>query len=59
MKKTTFVLFLLVSCHAHAWMSGNIPGTPPDFVEEDDAMLGFSRFWSYYNPYPSNYIGSR
>lgn len=30
---------------------GEVPG--------DDNASGHSRFWTYYNPYPSNYIGSR
>ena len=30
---------------------GEVPG--------DDNSMGHSRFWTFYNPYPSNYIGSR
>jgi porin len=37
--------------------AGDIPGTPIGY-DTPDAMFGYSRFWSYYNPYPSNYIGS-
>ncbi|MCX6962281.1 MAG: carbohydrate porin, partial [Verrucomicrobia bacterium] len=37
--------------------SGDIPGTPVGYTSPD-AMLGYSRFWSYYDPYPSNFIGS-
>jgi porin len=50
---------LALSPLATAQESGDIPGTPVGFEEDDDSMFGYSRFWSYYNPYPSNYIGSR
>lgn len=39
--------------------TGDIPGTPLGYEAEQDEMFGYSRFWTYYNPYPSNYIGSR
>ncbi len=31
----------------------------PDRTIEDNNQSGHTRFWDYYNPYPSNYIGSR
>jgi porin len=60
MKKIVLlVLATLVPLTARAWQSGNVPGTPVGFDEEEDLMLAYSRFWSYYDPYPSNFIGSR
>ena len=44
---------------AFAQESGDIPGTPVGYDAEQDSMFGYSRFWSYYDPHPSNYIGSR
>jgi len=44
---------------AFAQESGDIPGTPVGYDPEVDSMFGYSRFWSYYTPHPSNYIGSR
>ena len=35
--------------------AGDVPGTPVGY-DSPDAMFGYSRFWSYYNPYPSNSI---
>jgi porin len=43
---------------ASAQETPDLPGSPVGF-EGYDSMLGYSRFWSYYNPYPSNFIGSR
>ncbi len=31
----------------------------PDRTIEDNNSVRHTRFWDYYNPYPSNYIGSR
>lgn len=60
MKKLLLPLLLLagLSLPASAQESGDIPGTPIGYTSPD-AMFGYSRFWSYYDPYPSNFIGSR
>jgi porin len=59
MKKLLLPLLLLAGFTAllSAQESGDIPGTPVGYTSPD-AMLGYSRFWSYYDPYPSNFIGS-
>ena len=59
MKKLLLPLLLLAGFTAplSALESGDIPGTPVGYTSPD-AMLGYSRFWSYYDPYPSNFIGS-
>jgi len=59
MKKILLPLLALVSLSPllSAQDSGDVPGTPVGY-ESPDAMFGYSRFWSYYNPYPSNFIGS-
>ena len=61
MKKILLPLAVLVSTSivVLAQDSGDIPGTPLGYQADQDEMFGYSRFWSYYNPYPSNYIGSR
>ncbi|MEI6279336.1 MAG: carbohydrate porin [Verrucomicrobiae bacterium] len=52
MKKTLFSLVLAVTLTSlHAQRVGEMPG--------DANPSGHTRFWTYYNPYPSNYIGSR
>lgn len=59
MKKSILsLLSILLPLSANAWHSANTPGTPSGFNQEQDDRLGYSRFWSYYSPYPSNYIGS-
>jgi porin len=60
MKKFLSPLILMVglSSLVSAQDSGDVPGTPTGYRSADQ-MLGYSRFWSYYNPYPSNFIGSR
>ena len=60
MKKIILPLLLLVGLAPilSAQDSGDVPGTPLGY-DSADQMFGYSRFWSYYNPYPSNFIGSR
>lgn len=59
MKKLLLPLLLLAgfTLPVSAEESGDIPGTPVGYTSPD-AMFGYSRFWSYYDPYPSNFIGS-
>jgi porin len=59
MKKLLLPLLLLAGFTSllSAQESGDIPGTPIGYTSPD-AMFGYSRFWSYYDPYPSNFIGS-
>jgi porin len=49
MKKILFALLVSLTS-IHAQHVGEVPG--------DDNADGHSRFWTYYNPRPSNYIGS-
>lgn len=60
MRKLLLPLLLLAGLTSplSAQESGDIPGTPIGYTSPD-AMFGYSRFWSYYDPYPSNFIGSR
>ena len=53
MKKFLLPLLLVVgfSPLVSARESGDIPGTPLGY-DSADQMFGYSRFWSYYNPYP-------
>jgi porin len=58
MKK--LLLLLLLSSHSvlfSAPETDETPGSPVGY-DSQDQMFGYSRFWSYYNPYPSNFIGS-
>jgi len=59
MKKLLLPLLLLASHSVlfSAPESGDTLGTPIGY-DSQDQMFGYSRFWSYYNPYPSNFIGS-
>ncbi len=59
MKKLLLPLLLFASHSVlfSAPESGDTPGTPVGY-DSQDQMFGYSRFWSYYNPYPSNFIGS-
>ncbi|MCK9589876.1 MAG: carbohydrate porin [Terrimicrobiaceae bacterium] len=50
MKKIAFALVLSLAS-LHAQRAGEVPG--------DDDADGHSRFWTYYDPCPTNYIGSR
>ena len=61
MKNIPLSLAVLVSTSivVFAQESGDIPGTPLGYIENQDEMFGYSRFWTYYDPYHSNYIGSR
>jgi len=61
MKKILLSLttLLIATSFVSAQESGDIPGTPIGYENEQDSMFGYSRFWTYYDPYPSNYIGSR
>ena len=54
-----FAVLVSTSIVVFAQESGDIPGTPLGYNENQDEMFGYSRFWTYYDPYPSNYIGSR
>jgi porin len=59
MKKLLLPLLLLAS-HSVLFSAPETDETPGSQVGYDsqDQMFGYSRFWSYYNPYPSNFIGS-
>ena len=59
MKKLLLPLLLLAS-HSVLFSAPETDETPGSQVGYDsqDQMFGYSRFWSYYNPYPSTFIGS-
>ena len=59
MKKLLLPLLLMAQLSPlfSAQDSGDVPGTPLGY-DSADQLFGYSRFWSYYNPYPSNFIGS-
>jgi porin len=59
MKKLLLPLLLLAT-HSVLFSAPETDETPGSQVGYDsqDQMFGYSRFWSYYNPYPSNFIGS-
>ena len=58
MKKLLLPLLLLPGVANFAMAQSEVPGDPSGDIANNGSFFGHSRFWSYYNPYPSNYITS-
>ena len=59
MKKALLHLMGLASLSLPLLAQQAPDGAPAGYDHGYNAMFGHSRFWSYYNPYPSNYITSK
>ena len=55
----SLLVFASLGTPAMGQAQSGIPGTPSGYEPDGGSLYGYSRFWTYYTPQPSNYIGSK